>query len=494
MVAQVKKQVLELAKLGRDDPAEFQIRALDVKRKHMWPKMREVAESVRDHERTTVGAGHGVSKTYEAARAAVGFLISHCPSTVVTTAPTGTQVKDLLWREIRDCHANAKIPIGGKLTTTMLDMQYETGRRWFATGFSTKPDTVTKEATAFQGYHNEALLIIFDEAAGILPEIWRAAEHIGAPYKRFLAIGNPTAGVGEFAESLSDKSYNYINIAVTDTPNFQQGKIVIPGLYGRQYEERIRTKYGEDSDEYRVRVKGLKSKRAVKGSYYGEKIDLLRKKDRIGNIIHNPHYPVYIVCDFGYTSAFWFFQEIATNVYVIDYYEDSGVGLEDYARLFWGWEGTKELIRPGIEYANAKGYKYAKMIVPCDMDSNATRIITGQTALTEMRAYDFDAVALKKEIRVKEGIDRTNRFLDRCLFSKACEPGLGRLVGYHEKLNKGLSTDDNPVYIGVPDKDGNDHGADAMRYMSLAFEEGMIVSDLDGAGREAWQELKRKYA
>lgn len=494
MVATVEKQVLELAKLGRDDPSEFMIRALDVKREYMWHKMREVNDSVRDNERTSVGAGHGVSKTYDAARVGLTFLVCHCPSTVVTTAPTGTQVKDLLWREIREAHANAKVPIGGKLTTTMLDMQYETGRRWFATGFSTKPDTVTKEATAFQGYHNEALLIIFDEAAGILPEIWRAAEHIGAPYKRFLAIGNPTASAGEFAESLSDPSYHQINIAVTDTPNFKQSKNVIPGLYGRQYEERIRTKYGPDSDEYRVRVKGLKSKRAVKGSYYGEKLDQLRKRDRIGSIIHNPHYPVYIVCDFGYTSAFWFFQEIGANVHVIDYYEDSGVGLEDYARLFWSWEGLKELIRPGVEHGNSKGYKYAKLIVPCDMDSNGTRMITGETALTEMRSFGFNAVSLRKEIRVSEGIYRTQRFLDRCLFSKDCEFGLGRLAGYHEKLNKGMSTDDNPVYIGVPDKDGNDHGADAMRYMSLAFEERLIASDVDVAEQQKWRELQRKYA
>ena len=494
MVATIDKQVVELARLGRDDPAEFMVRVLDVKRNHLWFKMREMADSMRDNERTAVGAGHGVSKTYTLGRLALTFLATHCPSTVVTTAPTGTQVKDLLWREIRDCHANAKVPIGGKLTTTMLDMQHETGRRWFATGFSTKPDTVTKEATAFQGYHNEALLIIFDEAAGILPEIWRAAEHIGAPHKRFVAIGNPTAGTGEFAESLTDPTYNYINIAVTDTPNFKQGKEVIPGLYGRQYEERIRTKYGPDSDEYRVRVKGLVSQRAVKGSYYGDKLDLLRKKDRIGNIIHNPHYPVYIICDFGYTSAFWFFQEIATNVHIIDYYEDSGVGLEDYARLFWGWEGTKELVRPGIEYANSKGYKYEKMIVPCDMDSNATRIITGNTAMTEMRGYGFNVVALKKEIRVVEGIYRTNRFLDRCLFSKACEFGLGRLAGYHEKLNKMMSTDDNPVYIGLPEKDGNDHGADALRYMSLAFDNGLIASDMDVNKRNQWRALVRKYA
>jgi hypothetical protein len=57
-----------------------------------------------------------------------------------------------------------------------------------------------------------------------------------------------------------------------------------------------------------------------------------------------------------------------------------------------------------------------------------------------------------------------------------------------------MSTDDNPVYIGLPEKDGNDHGADALRYMSLAFEKGLIASDMDVNKRKTWQELKRKYA
>lgn len=482
MIATEEKQVLDLAVLGRENPAEFMVRALDVKRKHLWYKMTEIANSMRDHERTAVGAGHGVSKTYTLGRLALAFLVTHCPSTVVTTAPTGTQVKDLLWREIRDAHANAKVPLGGKLTTTMLDMQLETDRRWFATGFSTKPDTVTKEATRFQGYHNESLLIIFDEAAGILPEIWRAQEHIGAPYKRFVAIGNPTSRVGEFAEALRDPTYNYINIAVTDTPNYKEGKVVIPGVYGREYVDRIKTKYGKDSDEYRVRVLGLVSQRAVRGSYYAPKINNLRRLDRVGHITHNPNYEVYIVVDIGYTSAFWFVQNIGTNIHFIDYYEDSGVGLDQYARLFGDWSKTK-------------GYKYADMIVPCDMDSNMTRIITGNSALETMRGLGFKCETLAKENKVFEGIERTRRFLDVCFFSESCKIGLGKCEAYHERINKQLSTDENPIYTGLPEKDGNDHAADALRYVSKAAKEGKIRSRASaGISKERWRQLKAQYA
>jgi hypothetical protein len=160
--------IIQFVKRGRREPDWYMTHALDVKPEHVWDKMSEMGNAVRDHERTSIGAGHGVSKTYTLGRLTLWFLTCYYPSTVVTTAPTGHQVKDLLWREIRQAHSNARIPLGGKLSTTMLDMQPETGVKWFATGFSTRPDTVTKEATAFQGYHNDYVLIVFDEAAGIL--------------------------------------------------------------------------------------------------------------------------------------------------------------------------------------------------------------------------------------------------------------------------------------------------------------------------------------
>ncbi len=488
---------MDFVKHGREDYAWFMTHALDVKEEYLWYKMQEVADSMRDNERTTVGAGHGVSKTYSLARLCLGFLICNCPSTVVTTAPTDKQVTDVLWREIRAAHTNARIPMPGKLTTKRLDLQEETGRIWFATGFSTKPDSVTKEATAFQGYHNDALLIVFDEAAGIMPEIWRASEHIGAPFKRFVAIGNPTAGVGEFAESLSDPSFNHINIAVTDTPNYKENRLVIPGVYGREYEERIRTKYGIDSDTYRVRVMGLKSQRSCKGSYYSSQLNKLRKLDRIGHITHNPNYEVYIIIDPGYTTAFWFVQNIGTNIHFIDYYEDSGIDLRDYADLFWSWSTRNKVIESIAKRSLSKGYQYADMIVPCDTASNGTKIITGQTTLDTYRGLGFSCKVLEKERSVIEGIVRTQKFLDVCYFSDDCKIGLGRVAGYHEKINKGLSTDENPIFTGSPEKDdGNAHGADALRYVSLAAQSGLLRSRANPGmtaqqSKDAWAKYRR---
>lgn len=448
-----------MSERGRRDYGWFMTHALDVKPEHLWPKMIEVNDSVRDNERTAVMAGHGVSKTYGGGRLALTFLYCHYPSTVITTAPTGKQVKDEMWREIRQAHSSARIPLGGKLTTIMLDLQPDTGIKWFATGISTKPDTVSREATAIQGFHNRYMLIILDEAAGILPEIWRAIEHIGAPFKRVLAIGNATTKFGDFPAALRDPSWNHLQISVTDTPNFKEGREVIPGVYGREYEQRIRLKYGKDSDQYRVRVLGGISEKGAEGAYYGRKMTQLEKKGRISDTLdHNPNYPVYIVEDIGYTTAIGFFQVIETNVNFINYYEDSGLGIEDYVQLF-------------DEYKQQYGYRYADVFVPCDMDSNAQRVITGETALETMRGFGYMATPLPKEHRVDEGIQRTLKFLDRCRFHKTnCARLIECLQAYHERKNKQMSTEDKPVFAGVPEKDGTDHAADMARYASMAIE------------------------
>lgn len=236
-------------------PIKFFTEALDVDEKNVWQKMREVAESVRDYQFTAVKAAHGVSKTYTAARLVLWFLYCFGPkTTVITTAPSHHQVENVLWRDIRAAHAGAKIPLGGKITTVKLEL----AEKWFALGFATRPDTVTQEATNFQGMHNDCVLIIFEEAAGIAKEIWDAAFSLmqGGVTIRFLAIGNPTSASGEFVECFKSSLFHKITISVMDTPNYQQGANVIPGLSGRDFVDFVIQKFGKDSAYYKSRVLG----------------------------------------------------------------------------------------------------------------------------------------------------------------------------------------------------------------------------------------------
>ena len=360
-------------------------------------------------------------------------------------------------------------------------MQIETGIKWFAWGVSTKPDTVSSEATRLQGHHNKYFLKILDEAAAVHPAIWKVMEHIGSKdFDRTLAIGNPTKAKGEFADAIKDPTWNYINVSVLDTPNYIHDKTIIPEVYGREYERKVRLKYGADSDEYRVRVKGLLTQKAALGSYYGAKIAELRKLGRIGVVLHDPSYAVHIVRDAGFTSAFWFFQLIGSNVRFIRYYEDSGPGVAEYVRRF-------------EVYKKECGYHWGQDFVPFDMSSNAHRVVTGATAYEELQALGLNPTKLPLEKNVLEGIKRTQRFLNSCWFDEeGCKPGLDRLEAYHEGINYAMSTEKQTVYTGAPAKDGPEHGADAFRYASKAVP--LVGSDSVMTVEEArasWDKYRR---
>jgi hypothetical protein len=78
----------------------------------------------------------------------------------------------------------------------------------------------------------------------------------GGQMVRFLAIGNPNNNSGDFFDSFNDPSYNHIHISAFDVPNVAQRTMVIPGLTGHEWVDDMRSKYGEDSDVWRVRVLG----------------------------------------------------------------------------------------------------------------------------------------------------------------------------------------------------------------------------------------------
>jgi len=86
---------------------------------------KKVLEAVRDNTEVSWRSCHSASKSWTAARVALWFLISHYKSRVITTAPTDRQVRGILWSEIRQAHANAVYPLGGRMRTQELEMDEE---------------------------------------------------------------------------------------------------------------------------------------------------------------------------------------------------------------------------------------------------------------------------------------------------------------------------------------------------------------------------------
>lgn len=104
---------------------------------------------------------------------------------------------------------------------------------------------------AFAGMHNDhGELIIFDEASGIPQPIWTVSEGVftePTPYKFFLAFSNPRSNKGPFYNCFHDHREFWRTRKIDSR--------TVEGVPQDTYEEIIK-KYGEDSREARVEVRG----------------------------------------------------------------------------------------------------------------------------------------------------------------------------------------------------------------------------------------------
>jgi hypothetical protein len=181
---------------------------------------KRVIKTVDENERTAVSACHDVGKSFLMARIAMAFLSKYENSKVITTAPTFNQVERILWSEIRAAHAKAKVPLGGKLNLT----DWTFSPDWFALGFTPRNEVTGGDGqgtqSSFQGFHASRLMVIFDEATGIPPNIWTMAEGLlTSAHVKFVAIGNPTSQNSEFFRCFKSPSWAKIYLSCFDSPN-----------------------------------------------------------------------------------------------------------------------------------------------------------------------------------------------------------------------------------------------------------------------------------
>ena len=236
----------DLAEVFRSSPVGFAREYLGVR---LWSKQEETLNAIRDYRRVAVKAGNGVGKGFTAAVAVLWFICSHNPAIVLTTAPTGRQVRHVLWREIRGLHENSALGLGGRMFNT----RFEVGHDRFALGLS------TDEAEQFQGFHSPNMLIVVDEAEGVGEPIYEAIHAVmTASNSKLLLIGNPTSDSGAFRRAFHEdrRIFHNITISVLESPNVGQQGVVIPGLTTEEWVSERRAIWGEESPMYQARVLG----------------------------------------------------------------------------------------------------------------------------------------------------------------------------------------------------------------------------------------------
>jgi hypothetical protein len=158
-----------------------------------------------------VRSAHDVGKSWLAGALVNWWFDSFKPAAILTTAPNSKQVRDILWKEVRRQRLR-----GGLDTSCLLPKacRMETGPDHFAHGLT------ARERAGFHGQHEASVFIVFDEAEGVQPEFWEAAESMlqGETYG-FVAMYNPYSQSGPATEAERSGRYHVVTMSALDHPN-----------------------------------------------------------------------------------------------------------------------------------------------------------------------------------------------------------------------------------------------------------------------------------
>lgn len=205
-----------------------------------WQK--EALMDLAENPRVAIKSGQGVGKTGMEAVALLWFLTCFPYPRVVATAPTKQQLHDVLWSEVAKWQERSPLlRLILKWTKTYVYMNgYE--KRWFATArTATKPENM-------QGFHEDNMLFIVDEASGVADPIMEAVlGTLSGKNNKLLLCGNPTKTSGVFYDAFTAdrKMYKCHTVSSRNSPRTDKENIAS-----------LERKYGKDSNVVRVRVDG----------------------------------------------------------------------------------------------------------------------------------------------------------------------------------------------------------------------------------------------
>lgn len=187
----------------------------------------------------------------------------------------------------------------------------------------------------------------------------------------------------------------------------------------------------------------------VLGAYYAEWIQKAEADRRITNVPFDPRYRVETWWDLGFNdaTAIWFVQRAGQSYRIIDYVEESGAGIEYYAKVL-------------AEKAQKGNWLYSDHVWPHDGGHGS--IDTGINRVQVARGLGFEPIVQPRG-DVDDGIQAARSILPMCWFDKEkCARGLKALREYRAEYD-----DTRKVLRQKPLHNWASNGADAFRYGAM---------------------------
>lgn len=227
--------------------------------------------------RIAVASGHGVGKT-----ALVSWIIHWFESTrpksqCVVTANTQTQLSTKTWRELAKWHRQA---INRHWFVWTATKYYHTlfPELWYASAVPWSKDN----SEAFAGTHETTgVLFLFDEASAIDDVIWDVSEGaMTTPGAMWFCFGNPTQTSGKFHDCFHSMKHRWITYKVDS----RKAKMASQEQIKEWLDD-----YGEDSDFFRVRVRGEFPRQSATQFIPADVVlEAMRRDIRDNDVSHHP--------------------------------------------------------------------------------------------------------------------------------------------------------------------------------------------------------------
>lgn len=196
---------------------------------------------------------------------------------------------------------------------------------------------------------------------------------------------------------------------------------------------------------------------AIQGAYYGREMSAVDDEGRITNVKYDKDFPVHTAWDLGYTddTAIWFYQVIAGEIRIIDYYFASGRDIDHYG-----------------ETITSRPYEYGTHYLP--HDAKAKTLASGGKSIQEMLAehLGWGNIRIIPRLSLEDGIQAVRKALPRCWFDLRCAEGIEALRQYQREWDA-----DRKCFKPKPLHNWCSHPADAFRYLALAWEEEYTPQD-----------------
>lgn len=341
-------------------------------------------------------------------------------------APTYGQAKRVAW----DYLVKYADPLGGSSNISELRVDFW-GRRIQLYG-SDNPE-------ALRGQYFDG--VILDEIGDQNPKIWTDIVRPALADRKgwCLFIGTPK-GHNHFKElrdrAEKEEGWGLLEFKASET-----------GVVDETELKAARNEMGEDKfrQEFECSFDA-----AVEGSYYGQILNELEDKKHMQEIPREELSRTFTAWDLGMgdSTSIWVAQLVGSEVRLIDYYENHGVGLDHY-----------------VKWIRDNDYIKAEHILPHDV--RVRELGSGKSRLEMLEEAGLE-IKIAPRMGLDDGIQAVRRLLPRCWFNvPKVQTGLNCLRNYRRDYDE-----KRKIFYERPLHDWSSHGSDSFRYLALGLDEG----------------------